>query len=254
MVGTLARIRFKMRYTAIIGVYDGIDNLGRVVSSLRNQTIPPHEIIVWVNRHPHKDFDLGRHKDSVDNIIMSYKNGGCYTRYTACYTAGTDYIMMLDDDTTPGSKWAEKCINHIKKNPNDIIGSRGIIIKGPSYLPQDIADPLTRPVLNVTPVDIVGHCTFFKRTHVKYMFEYLPTVWENGEDIQFCAEAMRNGHRSVVIPQDSEDSQGLGSTDRTLGARAGRISTKNPSKHMEVRNNCCAVEVNERGWKPLYLR
>jgi len=243
-----------MNYTAIIGVYDGIDFVGRVIESLEQQTVPPTEIIIWVNKHPSLVFPREQFEGRVANIIESSKNGGCFSRYSACYTATTEYILMLDDDTTPGKRWAEKCIAHIEQNPNDIIGSRGVILQGPAYLPQALADPVTDTAKVVTSVDVVGHCTFFKRTHVKYMFEHLPIEWRNGEDIQFCAEAMRNGVNVVVLPQSNSDPDGLGSTDRTRGARKGRVSTGDPGWHMRVRNECCAREVKERGWKPNYMR
>lgn len=243
-----------MKYTAVIGVYDGVDTIQRVIDGLKSQTVPPSEIIIWVNRNQHVQFDKSKYVNQVDNIIESYKNGGCYTRYTSCYTATTEYIMMLDDDTIPGKRWAEKCIAHISQHPTDIIGSRGIIIRGPSYQPNITVDPIFNNAVKVTPVDIVGHCTFFKRTHVKYMFEYLPTEWTNGEDIQFCAEAMRNGINIVVLPQSNDDIDGLGSIDRNIGARAGRISTSNAGLHYQIRNTLCAREINDRNWNALYRR
>lgn len=243
-----------MNYTAIIGIYEGVANIDDIISSLKNQTIPPKEIVLWVNKHLRIGFNKNKYISDVDNIIMSEENGGCYSRYAACYLAKTDYIMMLDDDTIPGKKWAEKCINHINKYPNDIIGSRGIIIQGPSYRPNITIDPIFNNSKQTTVVDIVGHCTFFKRTHVKYMFEYLPTEWMNGEDIQFCAEAMRNDIRIVVLPQNNNDVDGLGSVNRELGSIAGRISTSNDKWHYSVRDELCSREVNERGWKPTYLK
>lgn len=243
-----------MKYTAVIGVYDGVDNIQKIINALKGQTLPPSEIIIWVNKNNAVIFDKSKFVHQVDNIIESSKNGGCYTRYTACYTATTEYIMMLDDDTIPGKRWAEKCINHIKSHPTDIIGSRGIILERPAYRPNVTIDPMFNNAVKVTQVDVVGHCTFFKRTHVKYMFEYLPTEWANGEDIQFCAEAMRNGINVVVLPQSNTEPDGLGSLDRTIGARAGRISTRDPNWHYNVRDQLCAREIIERKWLPNYMK
>jgi len=116
-----------MTITAILTGYKRPDNLIMQVEALRNQTIPPDEIYLWYN-----EGGIGKVKiDGIKTVDCNH-NFKFHGRFALGQIAQTDHVAIFDDDSIPGNRWFESCLNHIS-NQNGIIGSSGVILKGKSY-------------------------------------------------------------------------------------------------------------------------
>lgn len=243
---------FQFSYTAIIGVYNGVQDYKMLMDGLLAQTIKPQKIIVWVNRHNDKKFDRNELEYKYKNVLVleSNENLGCYARFTACHLATTPYVMIFDDDTIPGPRWAEQCASVFQQYPNAVLGSRGIRLISNTYTPSQALDTSNGPINGLVPCDIIGHCFIIPKNHVNYMFAQPVPDWTNGEDIQLCAQASIAGHPVFVVPQPTKET--FASQKRELGNTSDRLSGGNPN-HYKVRSELVRYWT-AKGWKPLFMR
>ena len=99
--------------TAILTCYRRPEYLLEQIEALRAQTIPPKEIWVWVNHHEENmDFDFNSCK--ADRVFQSGYNWKFHGRFAAAQLCRTKYVAMFDDDTIPGRRWLENCVQNIE--------------------------------------------------------------------------------------------------------------------------------------------
>ena len=214
--------------TVILNAYRRPYNLKMQIDAIRNQTNPPKQIWVWVNYHEdNKDFDFKRL--GADRVFHNDYNWKFYGRFAAALLADTEYIAIYDDDTIPGSKWHENCLNTMKTHEG-ILGTAGVILSGNRYVLHDRCGWPTQNA-EVTPVDLVGHGWFFKREWLRYLWLEKPTTWDNGEDIQFAFMAkIHGGIQTYCPPHPADDHELHGSI---LGNELG-IDVKATSNNQQV--------------------
>ena len=105
------------------------------IHALRSQTVKPKEIWLWVNDDPeNRGFDFDSLK--VDRIFKNNHNWKFYGRFAAALLVNTEFVAIYDDDTVPGKKWHENCLQTIKTH-NGILGSAGIKLKSKIYTDHD---------------------------------------------------------------------------------------------------------------------
>ena len=111
--------------TVILNGFKRGKNIKRQIRALKEQTIPPKEIMLWYNS-PGKwwKFNLGAIKN-VDKAAISTHNFGVWSRFTFALNANTKYICMLDDDIIPGKKWFENCLKTMTKQ-RGLLGGHGL--------------------------------------------------------------------------------------------------------------------------------
>ena len=101
----------KKEYVAILTVYNRLPYLDEQIAALLNQSIPPKQIYVWVNK------DMPIQKNSNAKYIISDENFKFWGRFALAQIMQSEYIMILDDDTIPGKKWAENCFSSFSSKP-----------------------------------------------------------------------------------------------------------------------------------------
>jgi glycosyltransferase involved in cell wall biosynthesis len=111
--------------TVLLLNYKRPQNLPRIITSLKNQTIPT-KLFLWDNSGT-CDFDDPR----IDLVVRSSENKGCSPRWLLTLYAETDYIMTHDDDyviTKPNV--LEQIIACLKQQENErtIVGYEGIVV------------------------------------------------------------------------------------------------------------------------------
>ena len=140
--------------TVILNCYRRPHNLKMQIEALRNQNIRPKQIWLWINYHEdNKDFDPSIL--DVDRVFKNDFNWKFYGRFAAALLVDTEYIAIYDDDTVPGRRWHENCLNTMKTHEG-ILGSAGIILKSKQYINHDRCGWPTQNS-EVTEVDLVGH-------------------------------------------------------------------------------------------------
>jgi hypothetical protein len=220
------------------------------IESLRNQTIKPKQIWLWINDHEdNRDFDPTTL--DVDRVFKNDFNWKFYGRFAAALLADTEYIAIYDDDTIPGDKWHENCLNTMETHEG-ILGSAGIILKSDQYINHDRCGWPTQNV-QVTEVDLVGHAWFFKREWLRYLWQEKPVTWDNGEDIQFGFMAKVYGGIPTYCPPHPPNDRSLhGSVlGNELGIDNKATSTNSAVSHQQFfsERDRCVQEGLKRGWK-----
>jgi hypothetical protein len=235
--------------TVILNCYRRPYNLKMQVDAIRSQSVKPVQIWLWVNYHEdNKDFDpttLG-----VDRIFNNDFNWKFYGRFSAALLADTEYIAIYDDDTIPGKKWHENCMNTMKISEG-MLGTHGLTQKSHrSYDLKRVGWPSHNT--EIERVDYVGHRWFFKRDWLQYLWREKPPTWHNGEDIQFsyCLQKYA-GIQTYVPPHPINKIQLHGSL---MGAELGiddKATSNNIAKsHQDFfseRDNC-VKHAFDNGW------
>ena len=123
--------------TVILTLYRRPHNLARQVEAIRAQSFPPKHIWLWINYHDdNKDLDVS-HID-VDRVFECSDNVKFHGRFAAALLADTKYVAIFDDDTIPGSKWFENCIQTECKLIEEgykapILGTAGVTLNSFRY-------------------------------------------------------------------------------------------------------------------------
>lgn len=196
--------------TVILNGYLRPDFLSNQINSIKNQTIQPAEIMLWQNSEEGFDKEV----TSGLTTAISSKNLGVWARFAYALNAKTEYICVFDDDTIPGSKWFENCLETIKTHEG-LLGTIGLKYHSVhNYIDHD-RHGWDNPNEETVRVDIVGHCWFFKREWLSAFWrEFPPQGYEYiGEDMHFSYTIQKYlGLNTYVPPHPRNDPEMWGST------------------------------------------
>lgn len=206
-----------MSVTVILNGFKRPHALEEQYKAVINQTYKNIELMFWAN-YDEQSFDKFP-KDVINSCTSSLCNNnlGVWARFAYALNAFTKYVCILDDDTIPGSKWIENCINTIEKNPG-LLGCRGVRMKGDDYsnYPGCSYEGISGGNENVEMVDIMGHCWFFEREWLRYYWLDAPStpLRYGGEDMHFSFVLQKRlGLNTYVPPQPNSDKEMWGSTN-----------------------------------------
>jgi len=236
--------------TVILNAYRRPYNLKMQVEAIRNQTTQPKQIWLWVNAHEdNAGFDFA--SVGADRVFHNDYNWKFYGRFAACLLADTEHIAIFDDDTIPGKKWFENCLETMTTHEG-ILGSAGIILKSPQYMNHDRCGWPSQNA-ETTEVDLVGHAWFFKRQWLRYLWQEKPVTWDNGEDIQFAFMAKIHGNVPTYCPpHPPHDREMHGSIlGNELGIDDKATSTNSAVSHAQFfseRDGCVEAGLS-KGWQ-----
>ncbi len=202
------------RITAILNLYKRPHTLNAQIFALRCQTVPPSQIMIWVNHADGVVIPPEIANDHSIHIIYSSRNTGVWGRFTAAILAQTEYVCVFDDDTIPGRRWFENCLETMKTHTG-LLGTVGIIFeRGNQYKQHGERIGWTNPNSEPVQVDIVGHSWFFKREWLSALFSRIP-VWPDmftvGEDMGFSAGLQAIGINTYVPPHPPDNVELYGS-------------------------------------------
>lgn len=203
--------------TVILNGYRRPNFLEEQYNAVLKQTIQPNDIFFYQNFYP-ETYDKFP-KFIIDNCVSTIcnKNLGVWSRFSYALNAKTKYVCIIDDDTIPGSKWLENCLNTIQVNKG-LLGTRGIIFENQYsyYHSQYGFKGIGWETQNeeTVHVDIVGHSWFFEREWLSaYWSEMPPTqFFYAGEDMHFSYVIQKHyGLKTYVPPHPSNDKEMWGS-------------------------------------------
>ena len=235
--------------TVILNCYRRPYNLKMQVDAIRNQTVQPKQIWLWINHHEDNDgFDpssLG-----VDKVFKNDFNWKFYGRFAGALLADTEYIAIYDDDTIPGTLWHQNCLDTMKTHEG-MLGTHGLIQKSHrSYDLKRVGWPSKNS--KTERVDYVGHCWFFKRDWLQYLWREVPPTWDNGEDIQFSYCLQRYAQIQTYVPPHPIDQPELHGS--LMGAELGiddKATSNNIAKsHTDFfsERDGCVKHAFDNGW------
>lgn len=240
--------------TVVLNVYKRPQNLQKQIDAIKNQTIKPKEIWVWQNCSndqgaPQMESEyrvLGL--SGIDKWITSNHNWKFIGRFAMAQMAQTKFVAVFDDDTIPGPRWFENCLQTFQTNPG-ILGGIGIVLHSDDNYHDHHRHGWATHNDKVEEVDLVGHAWFMPKEYLKYMWYEEPFTWENGEDIHLSYCAQKYGNiKTFVPPHDNIDK-----SSSTLGYELGvdEVATSHPRNHSvfyEERNNC-VKHATTNGWR-----
>jgi hypothetical protein len=176
---------------------------------MESQTIKPNEILFWQNNFNNISFD-----SSIKNKCKSFignANLGVWARFSLALNCKSKYICIFDDDTTPGNRFLENCLNSYKQKPG-LYGTIGLIYKSEEtyYGAQRVGwDGINNE--EITQVDIVGHAWFFEREMLSAFWRELPTEKDFyvGEDMHFSFMIQKYTDLKTFIPPHPVNNKSL---------------------------------------------
>jgi len=210
------------------------NNLKEQVEAIKNQTVPVKEIFYWQNTVPGFSYDEETY--SQLNASLSNYNYGVWARFAYALNARTDYICVLDDDTIPGNRWLENCLNTYETHPG-LLGGIGLRFKNKNYeldlLENGEVAKFGWQVNNQEPiqVDIVGHSWFFARDLLSVFWREIPAVepWTMlcGEDIHFSYMLQKYTDLKTWVPPHPSNDTSMWSSLKALQYGGDHLATAN---------------------------
>jgi len=235
--------------TVILNCYKRPQYLQEQIKSILNQSTPPEDIWIWYNKpEDQEQYDLSNLGCKVVTCNHNYKFHG---RFAYGLLAQTEYVAFFDDDTIPGNKWFENCINTIEQGQDGILGTTGVYLLGDNYSNNTKFGWNGEQNPSTVEVDLVGHAWFMKKNYLRYLWYEDPISWDNGEDMQLSYQAQKYGNiKTYVPPHPSEDTSIWGSLPKT-GIKYGSdkaASWIHNSDHGNLRDKIVQEQI-KRGWK-----
>lgn len=231
----------------ILSGYQRPHTLNEQYEAILSQTHKPNEILFWQNKSSKKaDFNeeiISQMKSSRSNF-----NFGVWARFAYALNCKSKYICIFDDDTIPGKKWIENCIESYKIKPG-LYGTIGLIYKSKEsyYSAYRVGwDGVNNE--EITQVDIVGHAWFFER-------EMLTTYWRElsdlddfyvGEDMHFSYMLQKYTDLKTYVPPHPIDNKDLWGSLK--GEKYGGDAVATGSFAVSIMNNYYK-KIIERGFK-----
>ena len=206
--------------TVILNGYKRGSNLDEQLEALEKQTVKPAEILLWYN-NPGEGAEINYEVGTKIPTAYCNYNFGVWARFSFAFNARNPYICVFDDDTIPGSRWLENCVETMKTREG-LLGTVGLLYLNP--LPPQAASyyepyrrfgwPAEGNNSKTIQVDLVGHSWFFKKEWLSYMYRELPDPKYNtcGEDMHFSYMLQKYaGIKTYVPPHPVEDRELWGS-------------------------------------------
>lgn len=235
--------------TVILNCYKRPQYLKEQISAIKNQTIAVDDIFIWYNKP--EDMEQYDINDLGCKVAQCNHNFKFHGRFAFGLLAQTKYVAFFDDDTMPGSRWFENCLNTIESGYDGILGTSGVIIKNNEYSHTDKVGWNGQRLTEVTEVDLVGHSWFMERKHLSYLWYDEPISWENGEDMQLSYLAQKYGNVKTYVPPHPPTDQSLWGSMMSTGVKYGMDKNAHSivrKNHIQERTRIVKSQI-KNGWK-----
>lgn len=201
MIATAPQIR-RDTVSVVLNVFKRSANYEAQLAAINAQTHPVTEILVWENGN-----------DSVPPKTASVharssKNLGVWARFAFALNATSDFVWMIDDDSTPGPEWLASALD-AHYQTGGLIGSRGLRFRTTdSYTLYDEFGP-NNPNSDIVEVDIVGHNWIFPKSWLAHFWGLGNQRFDHdlaGEDIHLSFSVQSELGLGTFVPAHPQDS------------------------------------------------
>lgn len=241
--------------TVILNSYRRPYNLKEQVRAIRNQTVEPTEIWLWVNYHEeNKEYTDKDYLDyGVDKVVRSNHNFKYHGRFALSLLCQTTCVSFFDDDTIPGSKWIENCISSFNSKPG-LYGGAGVVLLSREYM-HHVRVGWPSKNADIQEVDLVGHAWFLPRSYLSLFWLEVPAGMDNGEDIQLSYTLQKYGKIKTYCPPHPQDQPELFSSLRPFELGDDEKASSNgsimPYPLFCSQRNLCVQKALEGGWRTI---
>jgi glycosyltransferase involved in cell wall biosynthesis len=242
-----------MNITVILNGFKRSQHFKKQLEAIENQTIKPKEILLWQNLG--ENFD--KHLTSRTTHSSCNKNLGVWARFAYALNADTEYVCVFDDDTIPGKKWLENCLNTIQEH-DGLLGTIGVKFQTTQSYHPNTRVGWANPNNNTEEVDIVGHSWFFKREWLSTFWRELPDVKQTrlvGEDMHFSYTLQKYLNKKTYVPPHPIDDMEMWGSKPDTGWGIGQDSAALSMFPLNI--SLMSMEYQKyinRGFKPLFTR
>jgi hypothetical protein len=194
--------------TVILNGFGRPQHFDSQLNAVMNQTVKPEAIMLWQNGNSQ---EWPPSSNQITKAVCN-DNLGVWARFAFALNARTNWICVFDDDTIPGNKWFENCLETMKTH-RGLLGTVGIRIHGERGM-----YPLKRygwaDINNKKPmeVDYVGHSWFFHRDWLSHFWRELPPKEHDmlvGEDMHFSVMLRKYAGINTYVPPHPPDDRSL---------------------------------------------
>jgi hypothetical protein len=227
-----------MSVTVILNGYKRPYALKEQYDAVKKQTYADIKIMFWGNYS--EEYNDQFPKDILNSCVSATCNHnlGVWARFAFALNAFTEHVCVLDDDTIPGCKWIENCLQTIQTH-RGLIGARGVRMSGDDYMnyPGCVYENVARGNLTVKAVDIIGHCWFFERDWLRYYWSEMPQtqLLNGGEDMHFSYALQKHLNLFSYIPsQPEDDPDSWGSTNPVKYGEDMNATSRTSAGHMQA--------------------
>lgn len=234
--------------TVILNGYRRPQNLKLQVNALKKQTVPPKEIWLWINYHA--DFRVSENDlIGIDKICNSNHNWKYLGRFAMAMLAQTEFVALFDDDTIPGSRWFENCLDTYKKKKG-VLGGVGLIQHNDTEYMSHTRYGWPNPNEEIKQVDLVGHAWFVNKRDLQYIWREEPVTYETAEDMHLSYTCQKFGGIDTYVPPHPKSDREMHSSlfGYELGVDHTTPSVTDHSNFFSLRDHCLQQYVN-RGWQ-----
>lgn len=207
--------------TVVLNGYKRPDNIDKQLAALKESTIQPDDIMLWYNGS-----EAPPNKKALQRTLSarSNTNWGVWARFFYAMNARTKYVCVFDDDTIPGTRWLENCLETMKTH-RGLLGTIGLVYPegAEGYYDgyQRFGWDANGNNEQVKQVDFVGHAWFFERAWLGALALEMPDFNKFalcGEDMHFSYGLQKYyGVNTYVPPHPVNDRTLWGSTQGGLG-------------------------------------
>lgn len=204
--------------TVILNGFRRPHTLKQQYDAIKNQTVGDTKIILWANSIQDSIDQYPPEVVSQCESVMSNSNFGVWGRFSIALNASTEYVTVIDDDTIPGPKWFENCLNTMNTHEG-VLTTRGIT----ANLGHDHMYPnpesyeyfgWCKPNEEVKRVDVGCHSWFFKKEWLRAFWAEMPRTipMRCGEDMHISYAVKKHfGLNTYVPPHPADDMDMWGS-------------------------------------------
>jgi hypothetical protein len=242
-----------MNITVVLNGFKRSQHFKKQLEAIENQTIKPKEILLWQNLG--ENFD--KHLTSRTTHSSCNKNLGVWARFAYALNADTEYVCVFDDDTIPGKKWLENCLNTIQEH-DGLLGTIGVKFQTTQSYHPSTRVGWANPNSNTEEVDIVGHSWFFRREWLSTFWRELPDVKQTrlvGEDMHFSYTLQKYLNKKTYVPPHPVDDMEMWGSKPDTGWGIGQDSAALSMFPLNI--SLMSMEYQKyinRGFKPLFTR
>jgi hypothetical protein len=190
--------------------------------AIKRQTFKDFDIFLWINLVDSRSLEFDQNIINDCHSIISNTDFGSWGRFSAALNAKTKYVCIIDDDTIPGSKWLENCLETMKTH-RGVLSTRGVI----ANLGHDLTYPAPQsytpigwcnPNETVTRVDMGCHSWFIEKEWLRAFWGEMPVTipMRYGEDTHISYVVKKYfGFNTYVPPHPKNDVEMWGSMPET---------------------------------------
>jgi hypothetical protein len=237
-----------MSITAILNAYRRPHAIQKQIDSLTAQSVKPDEIWVWRNNHSDWNIDLST-LSGVDKYCDSNYNWKYFGRLSFGMMAKTDFVAFFDDDTVPGNRWLENCLETYKESPG-LLGGIGLVQLDTMNYMNHVRHGCATNNTTTTQVDLVGHAWFMPKIYLGLTWIEEPVTYETAEDMHLSYMLQKYGKINTYVPKQPKDDLSLSSSlyGYELGVDDKTESVTDQKNFFGLRDRCLRSYV-ARGWK-----